>query len=294
MTPDSWLFKSLEFYGTRLRHRGQWKVHAMLRKWLQPNLDVDLEVTRDGHRWLLNPSDFVQTEFFWLGERDTWDILLAKRLIRPAAVLFDVGANFGHYAITLADALGRACEVHAFEPFPANAERLRTNIRLNGLERIIHVHPLGLADAAGIGKMMIRADNSGAATLAVTDEASVAAHNIELTTLDEFCERKAIAKIDFIKVDVEGFEERMILGSRKMIQRSAPTMLIEFDPPKLVRAGSSVDRLAVLLRQLGYGLWVADRDRLVPLKELLRGGDYINVFCLPDSGRSSTGQSRLL
>jgi len=259
----------------------------MLRKWLQPNVDVDLEVTRDGHRWLLNPSDFVQTEFFWLGERDTWDVLLAKRLIHPTDVLFDVGANFGHYAITLADALGRACEVHAFEPFPANAARLRTNIRLNRLEHIIHVHPIGLSDAAGIGKMMTRSDNSGAATLAVTQEAPVAAQGIELATLDEFCERNAITKVDFIKVDVEGFEERMLLGSRKTIERSAPTMLIEFDPPKLVRAGSSVDRLAALLRQLHYGLWVADRDRLVPLKELSRGENYINVFCLPDSRQPS-------
>ncbi|MBA5865470.1 MAG: FkbM family methyltransferase [Nitrospira sp. CR1.3] len=290
MNPDSKLFKLLEFYGTRLHHRGQWKIHAMLREWLKPNVDVDLEVVRDGHRWLLNPSDFVQTEFFWLGERDTWDIRHAKRLIHAGDVLLDVGANFGHYSITLADAVGRACEIHAFEPFPPNADRLRTNIRLNGLERHIHVHPVGLSDSSGVGKMMIRADNSGAATLAVTEEAAVGARNIELTTLDAFCERHGIAKVDFIKVDVEGFEEKMVSGGTKTIERFAPNMLIEFDPPKLTRAGSSVDRLAAQLRQLRYGLWVAERDRLVPLKDLPRGQDYINVFCIPESSRQSIPQ----
>ena len=287
MTPDSLLFKALEFYGTRLHHRGQWKVHAWLRDKLQPNIDADLEVVRDGHRWLLNPSDFVQTEFFWLGQRDGWDIRHAKKLVRPGDVLFDVGANFGHYAVTLADAVNRACVVHAFEPFPANAARLRTNIRLNGMEDIIHVHPIGLSDTVGVGKMMTRADNSGAATLAVTDGAAVAAEGIVLTTMDEFCKQEGMTKVDFIKVDVEGFEERLLAGAGSTLQRWMPLVLIEFDPPKLIRAGSSVDRLAARFHELNYSLWVADRERLVPLTELPRGQDYTNVFCVPETRRSA-------
>jgi FkbM family methyltransferase len=286
MTPDSWLFKALEFYGTRLHHRGQWRIHTWLREKLRPNVDVDLEVVRDGHRWLLNPSDFVQTEFFWLGQRDGWDIEYAKRLVRPGDVIFDVGANFGHYAVTLADAVGRDCIVHAFEPFPANAARLRTNIRLNGMESIIHVHQIGLSDTAGVGSMMTRADNSGAATLAVTEGSVVAAQGISLTTMDAFCEQKGIAKVDFIKADVEGFEERLMTGAAGTLRRWTPLVLIEFDPPKLLRAGSSVDRLAAQFHELKYSLWVADRAQLVPLKDLPRGGDYINVFCVPDSRRS--------
>lgn len=287
MTPDSWLFKALEFYGTRLHHRGQWKVHAWLREKLRPNVDVDLEVVRDGHRWLLNPSDFVQTEFFWLGQRDGWDIQHAKRLVRPGDVIFDVGANFGHYAVTLADAAQRKCEVHAFEPFPPNTKRLRTNIRLNGMENIIQVHPVGLSDAVGVGKMMTRADNSGAATLAVTEEGAVAAQGIALTTMDAFCEEHRLAKLDFVKIDVEGFEERLLAGATASLRRWTPLVLIEFDPPKLIRAGSSVDHLAAQFHELGYSLWVADRDRLVPLKELPRGQDYINVFCVPESRKSA-------
>lgn len=283
MTPDSWLFKLLEFYGTRLHHRGQWKIHMRLRKRLQLNVNVDLEVVRDGHRWLLNPSDFVQTEFFWLGERDTWDVWHAKKLIHPGHVLFDIGANFGHYSITLADAVGRACVVHAFEPFPKNTERLRTNIRLNGLDQIVHVHQIGLSDAPGIGKMMIRSDNSGSATLAVTDGSAIAATDIRLTTLDTFCEQEQIGKVDFIKADVEGYEERLILGGTKTIERDAPLMLIEFDPPKLSRAGSSVDRLATQLRRLRYKLCVAERKQLVPLRDLPTGWDILNVFCIPES-----------
>lgn len=274
---NSWLFKLLEFYGTRVRHRGQWRVHALLRRWLNPNVDVDLEVVRDGHRWLLNPSDYVQSEFFWLSSRDAWEIFHLKKLLKPGYVIFDVGANFGHYAITLADALQRDCKVYAFEPFPPNLERLRTNVRLNALENTIQVHAIGLADSVGSGHMTTRADNSGAATLA---GGANGGFRVELTTLDSFCAQHRIEKLDFIKIDIEGYEEKLFLGGVRTIRRFAPLILIELDPPKLMRAGSSVDRVVAQLNDFEYELRVAQRDHLVPLGVLPRGQDYINVFCL--------------
>ncbi len=283
MDADSWVFKILEFYGTRLHHRGQWKVHAWLRDRLRPDVDADLEVVRDGHRWLLNPSDYVQKDFFWLGERDRWELLHAMKFLRRGDVILDIGANFGHYSITLADRLHRSCEIHAFEPFPRNADRLRTNIRLNGLEQVIRVHQIGLSDSEGIGAMMVRADNSGAATLAVGEGAAIAATDIRLTTLDAFCELKQLGRISFIKADVEGFEERLIVGGAKTIARDEPVILLEFDPPKLLRAGSSVQRLAERLQHHNYSLLAAHRDKLVPLMELPKGEDLLNVFCLPAS-----------
>lgn len=287
MRADSWLFKLLEFYGTRIHHRGQWRVHALLRKWLRPNVDVDLEVVRDGHRWLLNPSDFVQCEFFWLGSMDTWDVLHLKQLLPPGSVIFDVGANFGHYAITLADALHRDCSVHAFEPFPPNFERLRTNIRMNTLEHIIQVHAKGLSDLVGSGYMTTRADNSGAATLAVSVGAD--GYHVALTTLDSFCAQYRIEKLDFVKIDVEGYEERLLLGGKETISRFSPLILIELDPPKLIRAGSSVGRVVAQLNDFGYELCVAHRKRLVPLRNLPRGQDLINAFCLHRTHQALVG-----
>lgn len=284
MRADSWLFRLLEFYGTRIRHRGQWRVHVLLRKWLRPNVDADLEVIRDGHRWLLNPSDFVQCEFFWLGTRDTWDMYHVKRLLRAGSVIFDVGANFGHYAITLADALHRDCSVHAFEPFPPNFERLRTNMRMNTLEDIIQVHAIGLSDSAGSGYMTTRADNSGAATFAVSGGAK--RYHAALTTLDSFCTQYRIEKLDFVKIDVEGYEDKLLLGGKETIRRFSPLMLMELDPPKLIRAASSVDRVVARLNDFGYELWVAHRKRLVPLRNLPRGQDLINVFCLHRTHRA--------
>lgn len=277
MRPNSFAFKFLEFYGTRIPHRGQWWVHAKLRKWLQADVNAELRVVRDGHQWLLNPSDFVQTEFFWLGFREAWDVFHAKALVRPGCTIFDVGANFGHYAITLAGATGRNCVVHAFEPFPPNTERLRTNVGLNHLDQIVHIHPMALSDSITSRTMTTRADNSGAAHLNENGEGCP----VKVTTLDSFCVEQGIARLDFMKIDVEGQEEHMLRGGAETIRKFEPVIQIELDPPKLLRAGSSVDRLVSLLADLRYDLLVPERTTLVPLRDLPRGPDYINVFCFP-------------
>lgn len=279
MKADSWLFRILEFYGTRLHHRGQWRVLERLRKWLKADIDVDLKVVRDGHKWILNPSDYVQSDFFWLGTRDTWDIFHVKQFLRPGFMIFDVGANFGHYAITLAGALNRNCTVHAFEPFPPNLERLRTNIALNQMEQTIEVHAVGLSDSNGTGLMTTRIDNSGAATLAQTGKDD--GHHVMLTTLDAFCLEHRIERLDFMKIDIEGYEEKLLAGGADTFRKHRPLILIELDPPKLLRAGSSVEKLAAQLHHFGYTLHVANRKSLIPLQALPKGDNILNAFCLP-------------
>jgi len=281
MNVNPWQFKLLEFYGLRVPHLGQWRVHAFMRRWLGADVNASLQVVRDGHRWVLNPSDYVESELFWLGARDAWDIFHLKRLLKPGFVIFDIGANFGHYSITLADALQRNCRVHAFEPFPQNLQRLCANIDLNGLDHVIQVHPIGLSDASGSGSMTVRPDNSGAATLAKTG--SVDGVTVDLTTLDEFCTRRQIEKVDFIKIDVEGYEEKILIGGSETIRKFLPLMFIELDPPKLERAGSSVERVVGQLRKFGYGLFVSSRKHLVPLREIPRGANILNVICMTKS-----------
>ena len=54
LTPNSLLWKALEFYGTSIHHRGKWRLHEQLRKALKINHSEDLEVSRQGLKWILN------------------------------------------------------------------------------------------------------------------------------------------------------------------------------------------------------------------------------------------------
>lgn len=291
MRSDNFLFKLLEFYGTRLHHKGQWRVHERLQWLLGANVDVEREVVRNGRRFVLNPSDFVQRNFFWFGEEDRNEPRLLARLLTPDSVIFDVGANFGYYSITLADALGERCRVFAFEPFPSTFSRLRHHIELNGLHEIIKAFPIALADKPGGALMKIDSRNTGAASFSDTG----GDQPVKVSTLDSFCSENAIDRIDLLKVDVEGTEERFLIGGAATISRLTPLIFIELNPATLVRGGTTVDRLVSRLKEHGYELFIANRDRLEPLRELPRtyvngtGGpeNYLNAFCLHPSRRSS-------
>jgi FkbM family methyltransferase len=280
MQPNSLMFKLLEFYGTRMRHRGQWRVHQRLRRMLDADVRTDVEVVRRGLRWVLNPSDFVQRDVFWFGAKDTWDTFHIKRLLSPGSLIFDVGANFGYYAITLVNELGDGTRAFAFEPFPPTYARLRRNVELNALEGRVTTLALALSDAAGTAHMQTRNANSGTAALSERGDFDVA-----VTTMDEFCEQRGVQQLDFIKIDVEGFEDRLLRGAAQTIKRFRPLLLIELNPPVLSMNGSSVERVVEILRAYGYDLFLSRREQLVPLTSLPSGDNYVNAICLSANAR---------
>ena len=274
MTPGSVGFRFLEWYGLHGRHPGQWRVHSALRNILRAHVDADLAVERQGLRWILNPSDFPQENLFWLGESDRWDLFHARRMVRPGSVIFDVGSNFGYYALMLAAGLRQECEVHAFEPTDATFDRLSQHIALNGMD-CVHAHRLALSDAPGTASMHGRNGNSGAAFVELGDGGRVG-----VTTLDAFVAERGIRRLDFMKIDVEGFEERVLRGGERVLRELRPTILLEVQPVTLQRAGSSVQRLADLLGSHGYVLRQANRERLVPLVLSDAPGYLVNGFAV--------------
>ena len=147
MSNRSLIVKALLFYGCRFpNHRGKWWVHAQLRRLLGAVINEEVDVVRKGLRWSLKPSDYTQSELFWLGSRDRWDTYHAKRILKPGSVIFDIGANFGYYSIMLASHLKGECEIYSFEPNPNTYQRLLKNVSLNNFEPVIKPHCLGFSD----------------------------------------------------------------------------------------------------------------------------------------------------
>jgi FkbM family methyltransferase len=277
----SLLFRALLFYGSRLPyHRGKGWLHWRLRRFFNVHVDADFDVVRAGLRWRLNPADFVQADVFWLGVKDHFDLYHLQRLLPADPVVLDVGANFGYYSLVLASRLRKRCAIHAFEPNPPTLARLRTHIALNKLDDVVHVHDTALSDAMGTAGLATDQRNSGRANVVAGDAAST---RIRLTTLDAFCVQHNLTLLDAIKIDVEGFEERVLRGGEKALRRWQPVMLIELEPRWLRDKGSSPLQLASLLRDLGYRLFVSDRHTLKPIVQVSEDdGTHLNLFCLPE------------
>jgi FkbM family methyltransferase len=285
---QSLLFRLILSYGWRFPyHRGKgWLVERLLRLFrIQVNDEFDVE--RAGLRWRLNPADFVQADVFWLGRKDYYDIYNLQKLFHPDNVFLDVGANFGYYSLVMASRFDRQCVVHAFEPNPPTLARLRHHVAINSLGGVVQVHDVALSDQAGTACLATKEGNSGGAHIVDCDRRTI---EVKLTTLDDFCDQQHLTRLDAIKIDVEGFEERVLRGAERSLRRWRPVLLMELEPARLRDKQTSVTRVIHFLQKVGYELFVSRRQTLVSLHYWPEGDDaQMNVFCLPREEAVSIG-----
>lgn len=123
------------------------------------------------------------------------------KLVHQGAIVFDVGAHFGFWALTLSRLCGDTGKVFAFEPSPQNRARLQQNLALNSVNNV-EVVPLALSDSTGSATM------SDAGSMSSMGAGSL---TIESTTLDDFCRHNPLP--DFMLVDVEGFASQVFQGA---------------------------------------------------------------------------------
>lgn len=142
---------------------------------------------------------------------------LKSRINRDKPVLFDVGANLGEYSNLLGDVFNPDTLIYAFEPSTPTFMELKQRLTHSN---IIPVNA-GLSDSTQVLKLFINKDHSSMASLYQRDIKNVSMEQFELVslkTLDEFCEEQQIHQIDFLKIDVEGHEYKVLQGAKNMIQ----------------------------------------------------------------------------
>ena len=273
---QSLLFRFLVYYGTRINHPGKWRLHSFLTRHVLDEVNFDFDVLRCGLSWRLNPANLVESDLFWLGAKDAWELYHVIPRLPQGSVIFDVGANFGYYSLRLAKELNRECSVYSFEPCHVNHERLSANIRMNQFEQCVTANQYALSDHEGsLSLSPVIPRNTGGIHL--MDKKG----DVTVTTLDSFCTKFDIRRIDFIKIDVEGFEPNVLNGGRVSIKNFKPTMLIEINRQALLRVGMNPMDLIDLISALGYTSFEIKRNRLRELKEIPADNFCINVLSLP-------------
>ena len=282
------IVSALTFYGTRLKHPGQERIHSWLRSRLAIDVDAAFDVERSGLKWRLNPHDFIQRNLFWFGEYDRWDFHHFASFAKPGCTVFDVGANFGYYSLAIAARLHRQCRIYAFEPFPQTFALLDHHVRTNGFGGVVIPVDVALTDSAGeavIHEWCGTEQNSGAASLAAgADSKGISlkpAGSVRVNTLDAVVGEYGLTSLELMKIDVEGVEERVLRGGQRTLNELRPVILIELHRRQLLREGSSPERLKEIFEAAGYSLRAVERDRLVPLRQLPGDGQYVNAFAIP-------------
>lgn len=137
--------------------------------------------------------------------------------------IFDVGANIGHYSVLLKEIFGEKAIIHSFEPSKKTFDKLISNI---GDKNKIYLHNFGFGSENTKIILYSDSDESGLASVYKRrlDHFNIdmsKSEQIEIKTLDTFCNDQKIEHIHFLKLDVEGHELKVMEGASKMLKSGA-------------------------------------------------------------------------
>jgi FkbM family methyltransferase len=168
--------------------------------------------------------------------------------LKRGSVALDVGANLGLMTGVLSHLVGPDGHVHSFEPSPTTHRKLAALVAENKLLNVT-THNLGCSDEEGQLHLNLT-ENSGYSSLRSANEIGSGVKEIQVVqvvTLDDYLAVR-LKRLDLIKIDTEGFEDRVLSGARHLLRRFRPVVYIELAS----EFRDSSERAVTLLRQEGY------------------------------------------
>ena len=189
-----------------------------------------------GFELYLDLSRYATQGLLYLdGEHFVAERSLLARLVKPGMRIVDVGANIGYYLLLFEQLAGPEASIVAIEPSRVNLAELKLNIERNGL-RNVQLHEVALGN------------KSGEAWLAESINSYVVpngegSYRVPVQTLDEL----VIGRVDFLKIDVDGYEGAVLDGARRVLERDRPIVFLEFHPLLVTPYGHSFASVHTLL-----------------------------------------------
>jgi FkbM family methyltransferase len=196
-------------------------------------------------------------------------------LIRPGAVIIDVGANIGAFTLPVAKEVGESGCVIAIEASPRVFPYLERNVSLNALSNVYLVQCAAFnCDRQAVSFYDASIDRFGKGSLGSHYHADRV--SVPTRTLDNIVREQRIGRVDLIKIDVEGGEVLVLQGAQCLLTGDRPPIIVfEFcDWAEESVLGGQRGCAQRLLRDWGYQLWrLADFSRgRPPLREILTSG----------------------
>lgn len=243
-------------------------------------------VARNGVRFSLDLREGIDLALY-LGvyERGTSEAL--RRLVKPGAVVVDVGANVGAHALPLGRLVGETGRVFAFEPTRYAHEKLLASLALNpDIAPRVVVERAFLSDARGEAVPEAIYSSwplaSSEPVHATHQGAFRSTEGARSERLDDYLERAGVARVDLVKMDVDGYECEVLGGAPRLLA-SGPTIVLELAAHVLAERGRSLAELVGILRGAGYRLEDETTGHPLPedlarLEALIPTGGSVNAI----------------
>lgn len=254
------------------RRRDAWRTTSYARELERDRRNILSHATpivQDIHgcRFVVYPFDRPNLPNLARRVADVSDFEAIPRLVRPGDMAFDVGANIGIYSVLLSQLCGATGRVWAFEPVPDTYWRLRETLVLNRCVNVAAVQS-AVCEKDGVARLNLFdpefSEWNTLGTPAIRREGSlISPHesiDVPACTLDEFCSREKIERVNFLKVDVEGFELAVFRGADRLLKEGRVDYLcFEISQEPLKGAGIESRQVFEFLKTHGYSSYRLDR-----------------------------------
>ncbi|KKM05002.1 hypothetical protein LCGC14_1758500 [marine sediment metagenome] len=177
----------------------------------------------DGITYHLDLNELCDRNIYFLSYQDKYVHNSIIKLCKNGMVALDIGANIGAYTFIMAQLVGKKGQVIAFEPTSWAFSKLKKNMELNNFNNII-LNRIALSNETKTEKRHFISSwlvKGGQNPFSKSDDI------IQFITLDDYLLKNGILKVDFIKLDVDGFELKVLQGATKTLKECKPIIILE-------------------------------------------------------------------
>jgi FkbM family methyltransferase len=248
-----------------------------------------IEIKKDGVYFSMIPDNIkmlsdgacrsAPLEILNFGEYESEESIFIYKMINDGDVVFDIGSHIGWYTINFAKKFPSAF-VYGFEPVPTTFEFLKKNVKLNHIKNV-NVYNYGLSEKnETIPFHYFPGGSALASPKNLINHKKTELVQCCLKCLDDEMHSYNIKKLDFMKIDVEGCELKVLKGGIKSIKKFRPIIYIELYDPWCKKFGYAANDAMKLLCELGYKCYSAENARLVEQDTIIEDDLNYNYFFL--------------
>ena len=197
---------------------------------------------------ILDLSDWAQRMTYFLGRYYELGVLeVLDTVLGRGDHFVDIGANIGMITLHARSLVGDAGRIECFEPNPDCVTAIRSNLALNSITNVT-IYQCGLADRAGSLTLSLTSEHTGTATFVEVGDQAKRQLVVDVCVGDD----KITVNPRVIKIDVEGFELRVLTGLRETIAKHRPFFITEIIESQLAIAGASTAEIFEFFTSRGY------------------------------------------
>ncbi len=233
-------------------------------------------VTNDGLRlWCLRENQ-IELSILDTGFWEPFETAAIKGRLQSESVVFDIGANIGYFTLLMSKLVCEKGQVHCFEPTTYAFKRLQKNIRLNPE---LPSHNI-LLNNKGLSSRKETKVESLESRFSAKQLAHDEKELIEFITLDDYFHSLKLDRIDFIKIDVDGYDYDVIEGGVEILNEYKPIVMAEICNRVLKERGHDVASYLDLYLKCGYTTCELLEDKeVLSLEELIKDQRIHNGSC---------------